>query len=470
MAFANIGSLGTASSKVSGQTLSVAVSRAVPVGRLVVIWTAWEIDYGGTPEGDRIGNIKVTDDKNNIYSTVASFMFESNCGLHVARIGTALEAGDNITCIHRNASKTPKAMSVEEFSMPLSKRWAVVESIVSGGQGIGSGDPVVLGIGSLEPQEYLYLHTLSSRGPDTDVYTADPDFTQINGDGTTGGADTSNVHVRGFYRIATGTGDSSDVTSDTADRDCDQVLVALCEVQRPTFPRFGVLDNFNRADEQPLDQATPVDPDHYWDWDAGGGPVFGNGQLRVLNNQCTRGLLTGAGAAQYWHESYTSCYVEAWVTMVVSGDLGVQWDASGDGSAAFFDAGQVFWLPKLGSTADDVIYLGNAGNTGDPAGQLLVWMDQVDGYKLGGCRISKAPPGVVGTTSHAFVDRGDGWEWAGALFQSLFPRGGGQLVLSHWGSFTTVSDNFGGGWGQCVGGNRPRIIRRTHRRGGYAPP
>lgn len=73
----------------------------------------------------------------------------------------------------------------------------------------------------------LFLHVLGAEGANTDAYTWDADYTQFDGNGTTGAGAASNIHVRGGFRIANLATDTVDVTSTTGDRDYAQVMAIL---------------------------------------------------------------------------------------------------------------------------------------------------------------------------------------------------------------------------------------------------
>lgn len=99
-------------------------------------------------------------------------------------------------------------------------------------------DPGAITLGSLPSRAYLWVWALAGEGPNTDAYTFDADYTTITGAGTTGGGAASNMHVRMGYRLFTGTTDTVDVTSTTADRDYAQALAALYEVLKEAPPEL----------------------------------------------------------------------------------------------------------------------------------------------------------------------------------------------------------------------------------------
>jgi hypothetical protein len=274
VAFSAVGSLGTNSSKTVGTTLAITCARSVAAGRILVVWAMW--DTGSTLHPN------ITDSKGNIY-TMIGWNSHGSVGLtalYACQVQVALTNTDTITLTGSNLAA--KAMSVEEYAgsgVPV--RWARILQCATN-VNLGS-DPSSISLSSLDSQEYLLLHLLGAEAPSTDAYTWDADYTQITQAGTTGGVADTNVTILGGYRIATLTDDTVDVTSDTADRDYLQMFTALCEcTPYPTFPNTPLLDDFNRADEDPLSQSG--------EWETGTCKAGGNRDLRVASNVVARSL------------------------------------------------------------------------------------------------------------------------------------------------------------------------------------
>ena len=481
MAFASVGSLGSASLKVAGADLTLSPDTNVPAGNLIVIWTAWEIDYSGGvgPEGSVIPNLAITDGTDNVWVTLTSYMFESNAGIHCCRLRTALTTSDTITIHSRNPSRTPKSASMWELTMDPAKVWVrslePIVAAVSGGvdlPDVSVSDPAMLSRG-----EALILHGISVVGPNTDIYTFDPDYTAIDPAGTTGGAVDTNVHVRGGFRITGLTSDTIVQSSDTADRAYDQVVVILGEAEViPGFPSFPVLDDFNRADEDDLDFGglwAPSGP-----FPTACTPNYGGGGLRVSGNRATRSGTAVGGAAQFWAEEFSGCYAEVYATLAERGQLGLHLDSTGCGNDSNLGSYAAYFFPYYGGTgpgsvADDMVDFGIGGFRGPSGGRgIPVWVDLQDNHKLGIQRDSRFQPFL-----HLYIDRGSGWEWAAALNDSVFFYGDFapvRLALAHWGDFATFSDDFGGGYGPCpefwVGMNFRSADRRGHNLRGLQNP
>ncbi|MGH2362622.1 MAG: hypothetical protein ACRDGM_19015, partial [bacterium] len=264
---------------------------SVSVGDLLVVWAAWDNETGLLSDTSAFNlGLKCQDSQGNIYcqlysQTASGSSNHARAAIFLARIRTALTTSDTVTITCQD-TLVAKAASLHRFTMDTSKRWAIVNTQPANAI-TSAADPPALTLGSLTSRPYLLLHVLAAEGPETDAYTWDADYTQVAGDGTTGGADDENIHVRGGYRIATLTTDTVDVTSTTADRDYVQGFVAVCEVDYDSIfpaPENGILDDANRADENPADNG---------DWNTttiattGTAPPGGNAGsfVKVVSNQ-----------------------------------------------------------------------------------------------------------------------------------------------------------------------------------------
>ncbi len=290
--------------------------------------------------------------------------------------------------------------------------------------------------------EYLILHGLGNKRPNADTYTADADYTLMDTDGTTGGADTTNVTVTGSFRIVEGiTNDRITTLCSTpvVPVDCFQGMIAVSSIEYdgafPTFPNF---DDFNRADEDPL--ASP--PWYTVD------PVLGNGTalLRVVSNQCARSLVTGSGSgAMRWIDDIPpGDDGEVFVTVAdfggVSGTPGVHCFAAGGANAATLGGYAVYWVPITDSRPDRVDY-GESGflSGGVTSRSLAVWLERADGYKMGLQMRNN------GADLQLWVDTGTGWRWVSAYHKTTFVSNGGFFGLHTNSDPTVIFDDFGGG-------------------------
>lgn len=464
MAFTYIGSHGTNQLKNatagSDPTLAVDITispvSSVAVGRILVVWLAADSIYDPANQGSAVLYTRMCchDDAGNVYDTVVAGRGGTTGAfaqgaIFVSRIRNALTASNVITVRTQQfpvGVTIARAISVQEFSVADGYTWAAtaIETLNT-----PAADPGAITISSLPAsREYLLLHFLAAEGPETDAYTWDADYTQITGNGTTGGVDDTNIHIRGGYRIATLTTDTVDVTSDTADRDYTQGLVALAEVVLDSeFPTTPILDDFNRADEDPLDNSTWVTTSC--------GTTSALRLARILSNQCAPGV-TGTSGGQWWTATYVGADAEVYATMAVEGWIQVILAGSGcanDGNASGLAA---LWrqLSATGQPIREHIECGQMGNTGEiDNGRFLAWYDRTDGYKMGIQRREEA--------THYWADLGSGWVWVGAVlnYGAYVGFTSGKLGFVVTIPSTTRMDDFGGGASILF---IPQIYRRAY--------
>ena len=465
MAFTAIGSLGTAQVKNAtpgtDPTLAVDItispSRAVAVGRLVVIWLAADSIVDPAESGSSVLYTRMCchDDEDNVYDTIAAGKVGATGSgaqgaIFISRLRNALTTSSVITVRTQQfpaGTTIARAISVEEFSIADGMIWATttISSV-----GTLAADPAAISLSSLPSgYEYLWLHLLAAEGPETDTYTWDADYTQITGNGTTGGAADSNMHIRGGYRIASLTSDTVNVTSDTADRDYQQELVAIAEIPLDSsFPTAPLLDDFNRADVDPLNGV---------DW-ATDCSTVGSGAIRlcrILSLRCAAGV-TGSHGGQWRVATYTGIDSEVYGTMAVAGWLQVILAGSGCANNGTADGIAALWRPLEadGMPIRQHIDCGQMGLTGEIIeNRFLVWYNRIDGNKMGIQHRTDA--------THFWIDIGSGWEWTGAFLNfstydpSLYTGGKLGMVL---GDAIVRLDDFGGGASDIF---VPQIYRRV---------
>lgn len=439
MAWASIGSRGTANAKTSGADLSFSPSATVAAERILILCIAWEIDYTGTPEGASWPSVAVHDSKGNLYTQLGGFSWESYVSIHICRVSTAILTSDTITIHHRNATHEAKAVTAWEFSMEPTKRWARVHDPMAG----GASSPAVWDAAvASTTEEALLIVATSSRGPSTDTYTPDADYTPMDKAGTTGGGDETNVTIYAEFRIANVPAGDTCTTTRSVGRKTDVVTAALYEaVYVYDFPRFPVLDDFNRANEDPLDNGTWEQPNYPTECT----PGFGDGHVQLDANRVRR---VNGGAGAWWLEPFCGCYAETYVSVPVKGHAGVHMDGEGCGANATVGGYAGFWEPLYTSyIPDDQFANGIAGNTGRVTGNpLRTWVDLQDNYRFGLQRDSRDGRDFI----HGWINRGSGWEWANCWNE----RGTGRsdecrVGLSVWGDDLTRLDDFGAGASPC---------------------
>ena len=411
MSISHVANRGTTSSKSASKTISRSPTATLAVGSLVLVWCCWDNNNTGTPDNGPISEqLSCRDSVGNVWTTVVGGQNRGSPtaqgngvqgAIHICRLVHAITTSDTITVrLGTGNSLVAKAMSIEEFALSGSSyRWC----LSSFGAAIDvAADPQSLSAtGPGSGIEALYIHILTAEAPDTDSYTWDSDYTQISGIGTTGGADDSNVHVRGGYRITTLSSDTINVTSDTADRDYWQAWASLYEYRPLPFPTTPLLDDFNRANEDPLSKSGA--------WHTADVVHGGTVGLAVSSNQCKAGSTSTANRGQWWEAPYARNQ-EAWVTCVVAA-TGVD-DGFGVGLLGVFGNAakgvRCYWIkfPAEDAASDDAVIIG-LGDADSIQRVMHSWYPMTNGVKLG--------LKLAGLECAMHVDIGNGWEWVSAF-------------------------------------------------------
>lgn len=497
MSWSHISNRGTVQNKTASTTLTLTFTGTVAVGRFLVLWSAWD-DHPGAPfpfggggtNHDAEYMNRVVDTQGNYWTQVCQIGHQGTAtgvrlAMYVCQVKTQLTTSDSVT-IHSLPDQfrgsaagandiVAKCASVHEFSKATtgwSRRFAWDhDTIVTAN---GDLPDLVLGSGSLPNEQHLLLYGIAAEGPNTDAYTFDADYTSITATGTTGGADTDNVHVRGGWRIATLTTETVAHSSNTADRDAAQWLMALGEVDIPsgglTFPQFELLDDFNRADQNPLGA-----PGWWFDDGVGGGwSVAGgntvDGGLKIVGNEVVKVHSHDDSYDRvFWNDDIPCRYAEVWATLsgVPSNDSqtqGVPLPPTNYGRRGMgvcierpFDVGPDFryeaaWFRSGKFQGWDIHHFHFPGQFFRT--QTYIG-DMAEGHKIGlQC--------IDGKWFHSYIDVGSGWEWlhchdvrngsGGEIYQWPSPA---RIGLRMGGKDCAV-DDFGGG-NDCF---RPDTIRR----------
>jgi len=437
LAFTSLGSLGSASLKVAGGTLSFTPSRAVPQGNLVVVWAAWDSDYFFGPDDRQNLKLQCLDDAGNHYASLATAYVASNtetlAALFVAQLEVGLTTSATVRIEHVNNTLVAKAMSAWEFSIASGKRAAWMADNISF-LGNFAVDPGPISLAGMPSQAYLLLHLLTDRAPNTATYTWDADYTRITDAGTTGGIDSSNQSIRGGFRIATLTGDTVDITADPPVHQYTQFLTALVEVDDdPFFPTVAVSDDFNRANEDPL--ATPP-------WDGTTAlPEFGTAKLRVVSNQCAKSASGTGSGSQFWGTVVTGSNVDAFVLLPVLGDADLYIHAAGAGSSSNL-VSYVVGCRAIGGGGSDWFGIGHSGFNGSPdlvnGRAAVLWREMTAITALG---LQYRNP-----VMHLWVQTNTVWQWQAALYRTGGSiRTTGKAGIGVNGDAVTRLDDFGVG-------------------------
>ncbi len=433
------------------------LASTVPVGRWVVVWVAWDSVFDLFNPDNAETTFALHDSVGNVYSNIGActnradfFASGAWAGLFIGQITEQLESGDTLTVHATHAGLLiAKSMSAHEFDPGVDgdgnpMRWALTQ----GGHFFHedrANDPAGMNFDLDVEREWLELHVLGAEGPNTDAYTWDSNWTQIAGDGTTGGAADSNVHVRGGYRIATEDALAVDVASTTADRDYSQVVTAVTAIPPTIFPETPVLDDMNRADEYPMDAGL---------WNLTD-TAYGSGLGEIKSNR-----MVGAGGSHFL-EVWKNCQ-EVYATLAeYSGEPHIHVLTNGNAALAnMTGVGFAYVLQSFGQpTVDDCVFFGRSGFQGSvQRGHVIIWMDGADGIKWGFKVTKKGGTGRF--IIRAWFDRGSGWEEIAALMLPFFVFISGTGAIAARDNDVSAQDDFGGGMIPCGKRFIPQIYRR----------
>lgn len=232
---------GVAVSKVADQasiTSAVVAGGNMVAGSVTIITVV--VDNHATVDGDEGAVVSVTDTKGNTYFKAAEFANGNGAaqtGVTVSvwfsLLTTTLVLGaDTCTATFSNSSsRDASCITNRNFTITAGNRVSVsqVQTVAD-----DATDPSAQTIAGLISNEYLFYHMLGAEAPTTDTYTLTAGYTDATNIGTSGGAADSNVQLRGEFRILTGTGDTVNIASVTADRDYAQVYIAFLESPVPS--------------------------------------------------------------------------------------------------------------------------------------------------------------------------------------------------------------------------------------------
>lgn len=448
MAWVYEGHRGTNTAKTAGANLTISPNQDVPVGAVLVLWVAWDNNNNLTATGP-LGAVaanggpqfRVTDSLGigvNRWATI--FEAQDNgqtarchAGIFICQVMQEIQTTDVITITHGvSGSWVAKACVLEEFSLPSGYAWANANATHLHTRAADPGS--ISSAGGMANREWLWLYALAAEGPSTDTYTWDSDYTQLTNAGTTGGTDDSNMTINPGYRIATGSGDTVDVTSDTADRDYTQGLVGVAAfIVGDPFPSpdpGASSDDFNRADVSPIDGN--------WDQTDTLSPANAT-MLQIVSNQVrNQGSIEGG-------QIYERIFIDSDGGHEVYATLSVAPTGAVDNAGVVTNApdGVGGHDPGLGNDADGyALYMTSPTGLWYGSGQIDLdgpfgygWIGaSSNGWKIG----IRRKDGV----SAIWVDMGSGWEYSGlAMASSFWARGRPGLLARQ----TARLDDFGCG-------------------------
>lgn len=240
MAFASLGSAGTAIVKLAGADWTISPTRTLNVGEIAVVHIAWDVESG--PIGDT-DYLSCSDDAGNTWTKVGETQnrFGSLNGalaaLFVSQLTAQLTTASVVTVLYTGLNEslpTAKAGVIRSFSIGSGKTWelAAVNTARASATSIGVTTPAS---GVLpDARERLWLASFASE---TAVTTGnfDPDYPtgQTTTIQTTGGSDGTNMRQRGAWRIASIDTDGFTGQTGATATDHAVILATLNEIDAP---------------------------------------------------------------------------------------------------------------------------------------------------------------------------------------------------------------------------------------------
>ena len=228
MAWTFIAHRGTANNKVSGTTVSVSPTVAIPVAAVVIVRAT--SDNLSNLAGDQL-NHTVTDSVGNLWTKIREENFPAGAALGVtsslwiSQLHVALPTSSSVT-LTISSVVDAKVISLVEFALDQGSGPEIVAT--AGTTGTSTTPSVTLS--NLVRDQYLYLGAVGIEGPNGDAFTQDVDYLDNASDGTTGGNALTNVAHRIGRRIpaTTTVEDTYNPTLGTS-RDWVAILAAIRE-------------------------------------------------------------------------------------------------------------------------------------------------------------------------------------------------------------------------------------------------
>ena len=409
------------------------------VGAFLVVWAAW--DGQGATANHVSHELGVYDDAGNIYTAIGALDFFAGPGpwtsIHVCQLQHALTTSSVIT-LRYVSSRSVQCCKLWEFALDAGQVWACTDQTPQ--RLAGSGAILGLTTAALDSQEYLCLYGLTISGPATDTINYDAGWTSFTPVGTTGGADASNRTLAGEWKIQTTTTFTTGVTDSTAGRDYTEQFIAICQTPAiTTFPTTPLLDNFNRADENPLGNGT---------WDTTCAANQSGNLMRLVSNQAATQVAGGTDGS-WWGTSMVQVDAESWVAIpvgvVAETDSYARLFIQGGGCTVSSDisgfANQ--WYKANASMPGDCCFCGTVGGFGDLNNEwFITYATRKDGVRMGlrkdqhVChQLLDTGGGLYVRTGGVYANQSIYWPWTNTH---------AKIGIGAWGASVRL-DDFGGG-------------------------
>lgn len=232
MAWASVGTLGTATSTSAGATLSLTAAADAEVGNVVLLIIAK--DNAASADGNTSEVTGVADDAGNTWAKLREFCNAQGGAAAGATVSiwysvvvNGITGGDIIEATF-SGSITSKAMIGWEFTVSAS---AVITVEGSADLANDAADPGSMAISSLASREYLFVRGIATESNDATLITVTSSYTTFGRTVANTGTSATSMGIRGEFRILTGTGDTSDPTLFSADH--ASTYIALKEAVPP---------------------------------------------------------------------------------------------------------------------------------------------------------------------------------------------------------------------------------------------
>lgn len=236
-AWGSVATLGSVANKTADQSsTALTTSAAAEAGNVVALCVT--VDNNQTTDGDEGAVSSVTDSAGgNTWAKAIEFtngqgaaQAGATISLWYSKLTNQIASAGTITAnFTNNTSRDAVAMSAWEFTIGAGSTLSVAGTNSVADDAVN--DPSSLAISTLANAEHLFVRC-TAREDFRHVATATTSYTLITDNGTTGGADPSNMSVIGEFLILTGTSSTSSITitGDTNTRDMASVMMALDEV------------------------------------------------------------------------------------------------------------------------------------------------------------------------------------------------------------------------------------------------
>jgi hypothetical protein len=243
MAFASVGTLGNNGSTANNQaSLAITTSAIAEVNNLVVVIVA--VDANATTDGDDNAVASVVSGTNTFTKAVqfanGQGALAAGCSVSIwfCKLNAQINSGGTITITFTSSANSDEtAASAWEFTMGATNTPAVeaTNTAANDAGATGSLNATTANI------ECLRIRATATESATATAWTATSGWTLMTLRGSGGTGDAAQ-HIRGEFRISTGTGDASNPTGGVNPADHASAYAALKEVSFDPAPSmFAVL-------------------------------------------------------------------------------------------------------------------------------------------------------------------------------------------------------------------------------------